>query len=189
MKCSIAVLVFALVSCSPKSENIASVPPPENHSISSGEYSNLESRVSSLEWDNMVREQTWVDLDLTSKGYQRVDTPLMPLLVSAKDVTPYLDGYKVKIQIGNPYNMVFQGVKVSYKWGVSYKFSNGKIVNHTEYQNSQKTKSCDLTETFYSGYWTEVELTVTPATSEEIQNLRISIVPSQISLLEKPARR
>ncbi|HLX94547.1 MAG TPA: hypothetical protein VKU37_02260 [Verrucomicrobiae bacterium] len=147
------------------------------------DITNLYARVQSIEFQNLFNNRHWIKLDPTSKSYQPIDTSLMPLLVSVEDLTPYLDGYKVKIQIGNPYSMEFNGLHISCKWGIPLKYnSNTVTTNYTEYVSSQKTKEYDQPEALYSGQWNTVELTIIPATAEEIQNVTISIAPNQIIL-------
>ena len=147
---------------------------------------NFEQRLQSLEMSDRLREQKWILLDPTSKSYQRIDTSIGSLLVSVKGVTPYLDGYKVTLAVGNPYDMDFKGFLVSCKWGASFTYTNGIVSNYEAVQNSQKSKDSQQTDVLYRGYWNAIELTIAPATADEIKNLRISIQPDTVSLLTKP---
>ena len=150
---------------------------------------NYDQRLQALEMSDRVRERKWIMLDPTTKSYQRIDTSIGSLLVSVKSVTPYLDGYKETLAIGNPTSMDFNGFQVSCKWGASFTYTNGVVSNYEEVQNSQKTKDLQPTDVLLRGYWNPVELTIAPATADEIKNLRISINPDNISLLTKPEPR
>ena len=124
--------------------------------------------------------------DPTSKGYQRIDTTLVPLFIAVRNLTPYLDGYKMTIEIANPYNMTFDGFQVSCNWGTSFKYSKGAVTNYAEVAASQKKLDERQTAVLASGWWNPVELTITPATAEEIKNVWISIKPDAINLHRKP---
>lgn len=147
---------------------------------------NFEQRLKALEWSDRNREQKWIMLDPTTKSYQRIDTSIGSLLVSVKSVTPYLDGYKVTLAIGNPYTIDFNGFNISCKWGASFTYTNGVVSNYEAVQSSQKTRDLQQTDVLLRGYWNPVELMLSPATADEIKNLRISITPNTISLLTKP---
>jgi hypothetical protein len=146
---------------------------------------NHDQRIQALESADMLRDQKWVMLDPTTKAYQRIDTSIGSLLVSVKSVTPYLDGFNVTIAIGNPYGMDLNGILVSCKWGTSFLYTNGIVSNYQEVQNSQKSKDFQQTDVLLGGRWNPVELAITPATADEIKNLRISITPDTVSLYNK----
>lgn len=120
------VLLFLLAcillpGCKPKS-NISLV--PDDHLVTKADLrpyiTNLMQRVSALEannagpWVQYQRNSQWVAIDPNSQSYQSLWTPFGVLLVSTKSVTPYLDGYKVKVAIGNPYNVTFVGFQLAY---------------------------------------------------------------------------
>jgi len=136
---------------------------------------NYEQRIEALE---NLREQNWIMLDPTSEGFQRLDTTLGSLVVSVKSVTPYLDGYKVDISIGNPMDMDFNGFVLSCQWGLAPKIG----ANYDEIQKSQKSQDFQRTEVLLAGHWNPVELIIAPATTDEIKNLRISIKLNTIGL-------
>lgn len=91
-------------------------PPPNPYTDLA--ISNLNQRISAVEakndeWEANHRE--WVAIDPDSQSYQQLWTPFGVLLVITKSVTPYLDGYKVKVAIGNPYFVTFSGFKLAYR--------------------------------------------------------------------------
>jgi hypothetical protein len=147
---------------------------------------NYEQRLDSLETAEAQGNVKWALLDPTTKSYQRIDTSLGSLLISVKSVQPYLDGYKVTLLIGNPYAMDFNGFGVSCKWSASYVYTNGVVANVDEVQKSEKSKNLEQIEVLRSGCWNSVELTISPATADEMKMLRISLNPSIVSLLKKP---
>jgi len=151
------------------------------------EINTLQNRVGALEWENMVgewsRTNKFVSLSLDEKGYTPVQTTIGQLLVSAGTATPYLDGYKVDFQIGNPQSVTYDGVTVTLKWGPPATrsiYTNQTAI--TAWQNAQKTKTDKLLFQLLRGYWNNAEVIVTPATTEELRNLQISIETSTLSL-------
>jgi outer membrane murein-binding lipoprotein Lpp len=51
-----------------------------------------------------------VFLDATAKGFERIDTDTGSFFISVEDVQPYLDGYKLRLKIGNPSSATFNAV-------------------------------------------------------------------------------
>lgn len=147
---------------------------------------NFDERLNTLETSDFVGRRRWAFLDPTTKSYQRIDTDVGSLLVSVKSVQPYLDGYKVTLAIGNPYAMDFNGFGVSCKWSLPYLYTNGVASNAEAVKNSEKSKDLQQTEVLRGGWWTPVELTISPATADELKMLRISVIPNNITLLSKP---
>ena len=69
--------------------------------------------------DNLASKYTIAELSPASpKKFIRIDSLSgFSLLVSLEDVTPYLDGYRVKLEIGNPTTAVYVGYKMTVEWG------------------------------------------------------------------------
>ena len=75
----------------------------------------LEDRVSKLEgelfWTKLKLEKFTKGVfdPLEGKGFQRVESTSGTFLISLQDVTPYLSGVKVKLDIGNILNASYSG--------------------------------------------------------------------------------
>jgi hypothetical protein len=123
-----------------------------------------------------MEQPRWIVIDPTATGYQVVYTDLGHFLISTKEVVPYLDGYKVRLQIGNPYSFACKGVKISARWG--------KIDPAAE----DKTGEFNQSETLYSGQWNDCEFKVAPASIEDIRGLRISLKPSTLQMRSTETR-
>jgi len=94
-----------------------------------------------------------------------------------------LDGYKVDFQIGNPQNVTYDGVTVTLQWGPTATrtiYTNQAAM--VAWQNAQKTKTESFPSQLLSGFWNNAEIIVTPATTEELRNLQISIETSTVSM-------
>lgn len=192
-------LLVLLAGCKPSSVSTHVSDSDEALAIS-----NLNRRVIALE----TNQKDWVAIDPDSKSYEQLRTQFGALLVSTRSVTPYLDGYKVKVAIGNPYYITFSGFKLE-RWvakaftppplsakGTSSSIQTGTVAalsNPQRLPQFDPTKPWehswpitieDRTETLQPGSWTGVEFTVAPATSDDIRHLRVSIVLNEVHLNE-----
>jgi hypothetical protein len=114
-----------------------------------------------------------------STGYSIARTQFGPFPVLIEGVSPYLDGYKAKIKIGNMTSARFQGAKINVKWQLPLE----KDTPYKVWQESKKEKEFSVTKVFPPGTYTLVEVALTPATPAEIRNLSIHLDFNQMSLL------
>jgi hypothetical protein len=112
---------------------------------------NLQSEVSSL--------------DMDGKTYSSVSTSIGKLLVSVEEVSPTLNGFVVKLKIGNPNFMTMNDVEAIIYYGSPIK-------------TLKKTILKDL----LPGRWNSVEVIIAPATKSELARISISFNPSKIQL-------
>lgn len=104
-------------------------------------------------------------------GVQEVVTSSGRFFISSGSVNPYLDGYKVVINIGNPYSCTFHNPNINVAWVIPYK----KGMNIGDWLKSRKEKEHSFITEVKEGTWTKIELPLTPCTVEELENVRISI--------------
>jgi Protein of unknown function (DUF3251) len=141
---------------------------------------------------NLAKQRSAYDsiaLDPTEKGYGRIDTGSGFFLISVKDTTPYLDGYRVTLHIGNPTSARYDGFKLKIAWVSDYPSqkpgeSDEDYNKRTEaWSNSGGEKEFSFTDTLYPGAWNTVSLVISPASAQEIRNLTIeSMETSNLSL-------
>lgn len=113
----------------------------------------------------------------SSRDFQRLDTNLGSFLVSIKDVSPYLNGYKIILNIGNPSAADFADATIHLKWGKPY---NAKL-SMDVWENSLRSQDTKLTTNLSSATWNTVEIILAPASPDELQYLRLSMdTPSVI---------
>jgi hypothetical protein len=141
----------------------------------------LETEVFSLQIKAVETKGQWIRLDPAAKGFQKIETRVSPLLISVHDITPYLDGFKVSIDIGNPSYMLINNYDLAYQWGLASKGSSAEAVLSND--RSTKTNSEVGTIPLNAGAWTRYTLTLSPAKSEEIHNLWFTIQVGEISLI------
>jgi hypothetical protein len=116
-----------------------------------------------------------------SRGYSRIDTNSGTFLVSIENVTPYVDGFRVTCNFGNPTTATYNGFKLKAKWGPRYD-RRAKNRNYTSWQGSLREKELDLPDHLQSGAWNRVSFVLSPAKADEFGYLELSMVTNTISL-------
>jgi hypothetical protein len=121
-------------------------------------------------------------LDLSSKNFSRVDTGAGLFLVSCQDVVPYLDGYKLKLHIGNPLLMTANGLTVRARWGRPFPERGGGELTYDHWHSQLRTKDFELVETIQPGRWNAVELILSQTEAREIGYVEVSLETKLVSL-------
>jgi hypothetical protein len=99
---------------------------PQNNTQLTERLAQLENGFNSL--SNQVRQDEWQTASKQNqfrftaiapddKGYGKLETDLGTLFVSTESVDPYLDGYKIHLNIGNPSYATFSDFKLIASWG------------------------------------------------------------------------
>lgn len=132
----------------------------------------LQYRVSALESGEAT-------VSTTEEAYDIAKTKFGPFTVSSRGATPYLDGFKIKLRIGNLTNAKFNGAKLNISWGPPY---DNKSSNYEEWSKNQKKKTVDLTTSFSPGAFNDIEIALTPANAEEIKSFTVGIELNQLAL-------
>ena len=140
----------------------------------------LDNSITTLQ--NITRQltarspSTIAGLDCTQQGFASVflGAPQMILFVSCDDVTEYLEGYKVRLRIGNPHYVNLSDI-------------SGAI----SYYNNGESGGVDfkLTETIIAGTWQPITVTIPKATKEQMRSLSISLEAGTVFLNDMPRSR
>ena len=131
----------------------------------------IDSRLRELE-----REEATVTTE--EEVYSVAKTRFGAFPVISKGAVTYLDGYKVKLMIGNLTSATFHGAKVTVTWALPLER------DISDWIKSKKTKVFDLTTTFLPGKYATVELALTPAKPEEIKKVFVGLEFSRLSLTQ-----
>ncbi|MGF6786977.1 hypothetical protein [Paraburkholderia sp. 35.1] len=144
---------------------------------------NLQGQVSILQitTQGIWEASPFVILDPTTRSYAVVKTNLGQLLVSVVDFSPYLNGYKLKLAIGNPSFVTYNGAKLTVRWGTSAKWETPGF-DAAKWQQGLQSKETSVTNTLLPGAWNQVELVVAPASADQTGYLAVSISLDQVSL-------
>jgi hypothetical protein len=176
--CYFALLFILLISllsinCAEKKEPPPPPPPPFAPADNIEKQKTIEERVTGLEVavNNLNNRISNIDsirayVSTEDEGYGIAKTKHGSFTVSCEGVTPYLDGYKVKLSIGNLTSATFNGFKL--------------IVR--PHAIGKEDKEYNLTNTLAPGSYTHVTISVTPAKPDEIKRLMVGLELDQISL-------
>jgi hypothetical protein len=135
--------------------------------------SNQDDRIDHLEEVTNIHAY----LDASRPGaFIPVTTAVGRFYLSLENAEPYLDGYRVALDVGNPNFVTFNGFKISAIWaGVPGNKDWGKK------RVSQK-REFSFTETLQPGAWTRVRIELSPAAPDDIKLIELSIETNQLSL-------
>jgi hypothetical protein len=163
------------------------------YSFLSGQISGLQTQISQLQTD-LWRVQYVQDsyktavFDATApKGYQVLQTSAGQFLVALDEATPYLDGYRLRFEFGNPYSATFKGLEVTVKWGKSFdRFSKSASLNlYSKWQKSLRKKEASLTQDLEPATWNVVNITVSPAEPDQLSYIELAMTTKTVSLYKK----
>jgi hypothetical protein len=143
----------------------------------------LTKRIRNLE----ATQYDKIYLDLSSKGYQRLDTSSEFFLISLDNIKPYANGYKFFIRIGNISIAKYKGFKFKLKYG--RQFDSKEMVEDIsafdKWEKSLREKEISFTNELDPGVWNRVELIISPAKSDELGYVVLSMETNILSLFEK----
>lgn len=137
----------------------------------------LELQVSVLQ----ARPYQAAVLDPSEKGYSRVDTGQGFFPISVDNVEPYLDGYRVTLNIGNPQFAVYNGFTIKAKWGPQWDFQKTGQ-SFSDWEKALREKDFTLADTLLSGSWNKVEFVLSPAKADEVGYIEVSMTTNEVSL-------
>lgn len=149
--------------------------------------SDLESTVAYYKYliDQKQVKYDSIQVDPSNHSFQRLDSDTSTFLVSAEDASPYLNGYRLKLSIGNPSDAKFTGVKVKVRWARVYDFSKFTSESYKTWQSSIHEKEVALADDLMPGAWNNVDLDLVPAASDELGYLEVSIASPSVVLHTK----
>ena len=159
----------------------------------------LKRRVKELE--SAMEGESPVGISLAQEGFSSVKTSVGTLFISCHDVTPYLNGHKLKLWIGNPFVANLSSLKLKYEYGLKEpdlpsimagkKESDGwKSYDDalSKYEQSLHKGEIDVSQPLQAGKWTEIELTLVPSTVEELGHVNVLLLPGAVQLNDPPKR-
>ncbi|MEX1245035.1 MAG: hypothetical protein WEB59_06275 [Thermoanaerobaculia bacterium] len=162
----------------------------------------LEARVKELESDQRASARgarllglkverldglntTVVTLDASQpgSGYQQIVTNSGRFLVSLANAEPYLDGFRITLEIGNITSATYHGFELDAEWppAIPEKPDADNMETWSKKTEAQKRKF-SFTDDLTPGAWTRVRLSLTPAAAEDVKAIEISMETSQIGL-------
>lgn len=173
----VAAGVLALAGCGGAKSSVA--PPSSAASTATSAMQKLQRQVDSLQLlvsilqtqtDGLVKHANALDTDKVSvdmpagvgtdsPGYGVGHTQFGPFLASVKTLTPYLDGYKVDLQVMTLAATVFAGAHVHIQWGPLL----------------QSKTTARVTNLFLPGQWTPLQVVLAPAKPADVRMLTVGL--------------
>lgn len=114
-----------------------------------------------------------------NREFQVIHTDIGVFMVSLVDVTPYANGYKVRFHLGNPSYVDYEGVELELKWGPARPADGFKTVSYADWQKRFKTGKQSITKRIRQGSWNPVEVTLIPATVEDIGHIEVTSISAR----------
>ncbi|SRR6266545_2552923 len=148
-----------------------------------------EDRIQSLQvdvWTLQAQAEPYKSATFdpgSPRGYGRIDTTGGTFLVSIQNVTPYLDGFRVSCNFGNPSSATFHGFKLKAKWGPRSPLGQKDAkITHVQWQAALREKELSLTETLQAASWNPLSFVLSPAKADEFGYLELSMETDNLSL-------
>jgi hypothetical protein len=194
--CLSAVLLFTLTACNKATQTDAAAAAKKTDALeqqvsalgkqldeSNAKVTALQGQVGVIQFQTLGLSDTspFVVLDPTTRAYSIVKTNLGQLLVSVVDFSPYLNGYKLKLAVGNPSFATYNGAKLTVRWATTPK-SGVAGFDAAAWAQTLQSKDLSVTNALLPGAWNQVEIVVAPASADQTGYLALSMVLDQVSL-------
>jgi hypothetical protein len=149
----------------------------------------LEDGFADISWrlmllDGELKSRNSIDLNLTEKGYGKLETNTGFFFISCAGVENYLDGYKIILNIGNPLAVSYMGFKLKVKWGKPYDIKSKPFRSYDDWEKTLHKSEKSFTDLLKPASWNKVELILSPATAEDVKYVNIEMGTDNISLYE-----
>jgi hypothetical protein len=127
-----------------------------------------------------VESDESIIIEPTSKNFDIIKTRIGAFLVKVISIAPYLNGYKIELNIGNIYTARFSGLSIKVKWGESY--DEDRFSDHEKWEQSLNIKTFNFTEPIMAGKWNKIDFIIAPATAEQISFIELTLNTTEASL-------
>ena len=141
-----------------------------------GQVNQLQSSLNTLREATLKRQEATVVTDGSTYGL--VTNNFGAFAVVCNRITPFLDGYKLYLSIGNLTSVWFNGAKLHVSWGLPW----SSDLSTEQYQQSQHEEDVEITQTLRPGAYTQVVVTATPAIPAAIHEVTVGITLNKISM-------
>ena len=163
------LMAFLALGCEKKSSSPSSLQPaPEKQETLEEKVKRLQRELFILKMQVGNMSGGSVEVSTEDKGNYIAQTKYGSFAVVCENVTPYLDGYKAQLSVGNLTNAGFNGAKIGLLWG----------------KDNNNSKYMSVTNSFLPGRYTTVELILTPAKPEDIKTFSVTLEFGQLALAD-----
>lgn len=125
-----------------------------------------------------------VELDPTTPHqFQRLDTSNGTFLVSLESIEPYLDGYRVVFNLGNPSAASYNGYTLKVRWGPAYDWSKYSEESYAKWEKAVREREIPYTDSLRAGTWNRAVFIASPTAKDELGFVQISLETKTVSLV------
>jgi hypothetical protein len=169
----------------------AATPDTTSSSTRSGELKALENEVKSLKAAVAVANESIFQLQRryafgeftpSDSGYQRIDSGMFSFAVSVQDVTPFADGVRVKLNLGNVMYAGVSGITLHIQYGEAKPADSDASA---AWWGSLKNKSVELPNTLAAGNWNPVSVVLPGIDPKHLGYMSIAIDSKSVFLTGK----
>jgi hypothetical protein len=157
----VAILICFICACQKNDDEIKNI--KSKLTDLEKKYEKLDSSFRMHDFEQFFTEtkEKRVFLDLDSEpGYLPLNVePGLTFLIALDDVENFLNGYKVRIKIGNIYSTTFKGGNLKVSWGKYY----------------EKEKEFEFQTSIKSNTWNKISFNVTPFDPIENNTIRLEM--------------
>lgn len=163
---------------------------------------NLSEKIDALniELDILRNENIHFNCKYLRKEFYTINIGSGVLFVSIKEAKPYLNGYRLSLEIGNPNFATYINPEINLSWNISFhqhwknqseamekqKNTKEKIQIPLWEDTLQKKSYCSL-KRFLPGIWNEVEIDIPNVTLDQLECCELSIKAGTV-ILSKDTR-
>lgn len=115
--------------------------------------------------------------------YERLDTAQGTFLVALEAVSPYLDGYKITLDIGNTSSAKYNGFTLHTSWNSRFDWSKFTQDTYASWQKAMRKKDDTFTNMLYPGTWNEVEVMLPTTTGDQLGYLEVSMETNTVVMV------
>ncbi len=144
-----------------------------------------EASAFRLQWglSDLQNRNLSVSLDPAApKKYQRLDSSSGFFLASLQNVEPYLDGFRITLNIGNLTSARYDGFKLSATWGPRYDWDKFTPETYKKWESQKQSKDFSYTDSLMPGTWNKADLILPTTTPSQVGFIQVSIDTDIVSL-------
>lgn len=114
----IAIIFLASLSFGCSKNDVPTNSKETSTNSSETSTASLDDRIKDLEIDKLLRSLDKIAyLKISGEGYSTISFDLGVLTIKIKDVQPFANATKVRLEIGNPLGATISGLKMTVQWG------------------------------------------------------------------------
>jgi hypothetical protein len=139
----------------------------------------LRERVQDLEY--RLSSEGVAMVDCAKPGYDRLTTSLGTFLISCDNAQAYLNGYRLRLRIGNVTSGTYFSPEVAIKW-MAGRYDD--LLEGAGDSTSGKVgrTTVQLTTDLMPGSWTPIDVVLAPATAEQLNYIEVRLSVDEVSL-------